>query len=109
MILLHASAILAWLQNEPGSRQVEDHLRAGAAITALDFAAVLDAVEQNGSSAHRVAALLFAVGLRVEPFDELDALRAATVVPELCLADRIALAAAERLQVRLLTADELWG
>lgn len=108
MIVLHASAVLAWLQNEPGSRQVEDHLRAGAAITALDFAAVLDAAARNEADPRRVASLLYAMGLRVEPVDEGDALAATTVSADGCVADRIALAVARRLDCPLMTADELW-
>jgi PIN domain nuclease of toxin-antitoxin system len=104
--LLHASSVLAWLQEEPGTRLLQ---LKGNRITALDWGCVLDSARHHGADPRQIAALLYTVGLRVEPIYEEDVLRAANLDPNQCLADRIAQAVAERLDAPLITSESLWN
>lgn len=103
---MHASAVLAWMQEEPGTQTMD--LR-GAKVTALDWGCVLDYARVAGQNVYKVAALLHAVGIRVEPVLQVDVLRAAEMDNGECLADRIATAVANRLGARLITSESLWN
>lgn len=105
-MVIHASAALAWMQEEPGTQTMD--LR-GAKITALDWGCVLDYARIAGQNVYQVAALLHAIGIRVEPVLQVDVLRAAEMDNGECLADRIATAVANRLGARLVTSESLWN
>jgi PIN domain nuclease of toxin-antitoxin system len=110
-VVLDASAILAFLQDEPGAEVVE-----AALLDARCGAASWSEVAQKVVAADRdwglVRALLTTYELQVEPVDQQDAEWAARrwVSGEgLSLGDRLCLALADRLDVEVLTADAAWG
>lgn len=111
-VLLDASAVLAFLQNEPGADLVEQHLGAGAACTAVNWSEVAQKVHAAGGDWKLARSLLKSYALRVEPVSEIDAEWAAERWRRgegLSLADRVCLAVASRLSVLAVTADRSSG
>lgn len=117
-MVLDASALLAFLQGEPGAERVAEALARPAAISAINYAEALgklaDDVETAGELAHRLEAEGFVGGvLRVEPVLAEDApaiasLRRSTRHRGLSLGDRACLALALRLRLPVMTADRTW-
>ncbi|MBW0106054.1 type II toxin-antitoxin system VapC family toxin [Pseudonocardia sp. KRD291] len=110
--VLDASAVLAWLQAEPGAEVVASHLD-DAVIGAVNFAEVHQKLAQHGVDADRTTRLLRTAGVRVEPFDADDAIAASRLWPAtrsagLSLGDRCCLALAARLGRPAVTADTAW-
>ena len=110
MIVLDASAALAFLLGEPGSDVVKDHVSDGV-IGAANLSEVLskfDSVAEAGFA----ASLLETWGVRVEPVTREDASRAAALKQRdshLSLGDRLCLALGDRLNAQVFTADRVWG
>jgi ribonuclease VapC len=111
-VLLDASAVLAFLQGERGA-QVIRPLLGESLVLSVNWSEVLQKVTRRSDrSAAEVGAMLVAVGVEVEPLWRGDAERAAemwSIWPHLSLADRCCLAAAERLDVTVYTADGEWA
>jgi PIN domain nuclease of toxin-antitoxin system len=111
-VLLDASAVLAFLQGERGA-QVIRPLLDESLVLSVNWSEVLQkATRRSDRSAAEVGAMLVAVGVEVEPLWRGDAERAAemwSIWPHLSLADRCCLAAAERLDVIVYTADSEWA
>lgn len=113
-----ASALLAYLNDEPGAEAVEAALSRGGLISAVNWAEVLSKAEDAGTPAQEVAAQLTDSGilgplLQVAPLDEVIAQRIAKLRPAtrehgLSLADRACLALAAHLARPALTADWAW-
>lgn len=108
--VLDASALLAYLQHEPGSEQVEavlDH----AAISTVNLAEVLTvALHKRGESPSVLRPQLLALG--IQPFDftaedaaEVARLWTRTRREGLSLGDRACLALGKRLRARVLSAE----
>lgn len=111
MIVLDASAILAFLGDERGAATVEDALPQGI-VGAANWSEVAQKVIARGGDWSLVSGLLESYGLRVEPVTADDAVRAATrwtAGSGLSLGDRLCLALTERLDATVLTADTAWG
>lgn len=117
MIVLDASALLAYVYGEPGAETVEAALSA-AVIHAVNFAEVLSRLAERGSSPEDSLGVLEAAGvmklLTVDVGTVGDALNAARLRPltksaGLSLGDRYCLALAQRLGVTALTADRQWA
>lgn len=110
MIVIDASALLAYLQGEPGATQVSARLTDGAVISAANWSEVAQKVRR--SDTWEVArALLLSYPLQVHPVELDDAEAAAAMwMPgsPLSLADRLCLALAGRLDLPVLTADRAW-
>lgn len=111
--VLDASAVLAYLQQEPGHEMVQVALTAGARISAVNLAEVLSKVVSKGLDAALVRERLDALGLQVVSFDSGDALLSAQLYPKtkaagLSLGDRACLALASRLDSVALTSDAAW-
>jgi len=116
--VLDASALLAFLQGEPGAERVAEALARPAAISALNHAEALGKLADDGETAEELAHRLEGEGfvggvLGVEPVLAEDApaiaaLRRSTRDLGLSLGDRACLALALRLQVPVLTADRAW-
>lgn len=112
-VVLDASAVLAWLQDEPGAGEVEPHLQDGF-VSAVNWSEILQKVAQRSQDPRRTGALLRALGLVIVPLTQEDAEAAAALWPQvhaagLSLADRCCLALARRLEATALTADKVWA
>ncbi len=117
--VLDASALLAYLRDEPGAGAVADAIADGASISTVNLAEVLSRVADRGADPVAVAEQLVDRGLiggaiAVEPFTVDDAGDAARLRPEtrdagLSLGDRACLTLARRLDAPVLTADTAWS
>ncbi|PZU49562.1 MAG: VapC toxin family PIN domain ribonuclease [Microbacterium sp.] len=110
--VLDASALLAYLHDEPGADDVEDALVAGAVVGAANWSEVLQKVRVRGGDTRLAVALLDSFDLAVIPVTREDAEAAAALWQAgrgLSLADRLCLALGERLKADVFTADRAWG
>ena len=118
--VLDASALLAYLREEPGAELVTKVIAAsGASICAVNLAEALSTVAGHGADPAELAAELTARGLlggavTVEPFTTADAIEAARLRPltraaGLSLGDRACLALARRQGAVAITADASWA
>ncbi len=109
--LLDASAVLTWLQQEPGAEQV-DHVIERSAIGAANWSEVLQKTWQHGRNADEVAALLLGLGLEVQPVTAEIAAEAARIwslCSDLSLGDRLCLAAGRLHGSTVWTAHRNWA
>jgi ribonuclease VapC len=110
--VLDASAVLAFLQGEPGADAVEAALDSGAVAGTANWSEVAQKVVAAGGDWDLAKALLLSYGLALEPVSADDAERAARRWRSgegLSLGDRLCLALADRLDTAVLTADWAWG
>lgn len=117
--VLDASALLAYLQGEPGSDIVLEALVAGAVINVVNYAEVLSRLGDAGEAPAEVDRLLRDQGLiggllEIAPLTEGDAIVIAQLRPGtrsrgLSLGDRACLATGLRLQQPVLTGDRSWA
>jgi PIN domain nuclease of toxin-antitoxin system len=110
--VLDASAILAYLEEETGSKEVEKLLDE-AAVSAVNIAEVASKLAERGAPPDRVRQTIQALGVEVIPCDEAVAyrigeLRSSTKTLGLSLGDRACLATALQHNVRAITADRHW-
>ena len=111
-IVLDASAVLAFLQGEPGSDEVEAALIRGARCGAANWSEVAQQIRATGRDWDLVRALLVSYDIRIEAVVADDAENAAErwrPGEGLSLADRLCLALGSRLGLDVLTADTAWG
>lgn len=111
MTVLDASAILAYLSNEPGADIVEAALIDGAVCSAANWSEVMQKVLAADRDWALAAALLATHELDVEPVTKGDAEKAARRWRHgegLSLGDRLCLALGARLNTVVLTADRAW-
>jgi ribonuclease VapC len=109
--VLDASAVLAWLLDEPGAERVEAVLE-GAAMSSLNWSEVTQKLLQRGTAYDGLRSELTSLGLAIVAFDHEDAERTAElwkVAPNLSLADRACLALSQQHAVPAYTADRLWA
>lgn len=110
--VVDASALLAFVQDEPGADLVETHLVAGATCGAANWSEVAQKILAAERDWDLVRALLVSYDLNVEPVLVADAEGAARLWRRgagLSLGDRLCLALGERLDADVLTADGSWG
>lgn len=112
-VVLDASAVLAWLRDEPGAEVVGPQL-AGAVMSAVNWSETWQKLDQHGVDAESATRRLRSLGLRVEPLTAPDAVAAArlwatTRKAGLSLGDRCCLALAQRLDLPAVTADAAWA
>ena len=111
-VVLDASAILAFLQDEAGADVVEEAMELGPTCGAANWSEVAQKVLAANRDWDLVRALLVSYDVRVEPVLTDDAEWAAhrwRPGEGLSLADRLCLALAERVDTDVLTADTQWG
>ncbi len=115
VVVLDASAILAWLQQEPGANRVEESLAHGECLlSAVNYAEVIaKLVDKKIASYSQLPHLLAASGVRIVPFDDGLAMqsgitRSTTRQAGLSLGDRACLALAIRENAEVLTTDQIW-
>jgi ribonuclease VapC len=117
--VLDASALLAYLNEEPGAAAVEAALAEGACIGAANWAEVLSKVAESGGEPEALIRELEACGLLGQALEVLpllpeDSLAMARLRPStkalgLSLGDRACLALGLRLGRPILTTDQAWG
>ena len=109
--VLDSSAILAWLQEEPGHERVSA-LLPDAIVTSANWAEILQKARQHGADPYEVGLLLRSLGLGVMDVTREDGERAAWIWKKglpLSLGDRLCLAVAIRLQLPAVTTDTVWS
>lgn len=113
--VLDASALLAYLNGEPGAERVRQCIEQGqATMSSVNLAEVLCKCADQGMSSANQAALCAALPLEIAPFDTAlalssAALRSNTRAHGLSLGDRCCLALAQSQNATALTADHAWS
>lgn len=114
--ILDASALIAFLHNEPGAEAVVDAITATAAVSVVNWAETLSKVAADGDDPQQVADSLQTSDspLILEPLTDADCVEIARLRPltkalGLSLADRACLALARRLEIPVVTADRDWA
>ena len=111
--VLDASALLAFLNNEPGTERIADFLP-GAAISSVNLSEVIAKLTERRMASGEILELLDEVGLDIVAFAVASAydaglLRPLTRQAGLSLGDRACLALARRLGLSALTTDRAWS
>ncbi len=111
-MILDASALLAFLLEEPGADVVTEALVAGADMTTVNFAEVVTKFVLRGARDHAMV-LREQLPVTLIPVDEDLAIRSALMAAgtrpaRLSLGDRICLALGQRTGQPVLTADRTW-
>jgi PIN domain nuclease of toxin-antitoxin system len=110
--VLDASAILALLNDEPGSEKVSKVLP-GAAVSAVNLSEVVAKLSELGMPEAEIREALVGLALTIHPFNETMActagrLRPATKKLGLSLGDRACLALGIHVSLPVLTTDHGW-
>lgn len=109
-MVVDASVVLAWLQDEPGADEAERMLMEGV-IGAANWSELLQKTRQHGAPVGIVGLLLTSFGLTVTEVTAVDAEIAAELRRPgsgLSLADRLCLALGLRMGLPVATADAAW-
>lgn len=113
--VLDASALLAYLNGEPGAERVQQCIEQGQAImSSVNLAEVLSKCADQGMSSADQAALCAVLLLEISAFDNSlavasTALRSSTQAQGLSLGDRCCLSLAHSRSATALTADHFWS
>ncbi len=113
MIVLDASALLAFLFREEGSSRVAEVI-AESCMSSVNLSEVIGRFVRDGQSAVEVVERLTASPIEFVPFLSEDAAIAATLIPAtsahgLSLADRACLSLAVARRLTVFTADRAWS
>ena len=112
--VLDASALLAYLWQEPGHETVAQRIEQSTVMmSSVNLSEVLSRAADKGMSPPAMAALQAALPFEIIPFDRAQAQTAASLRPPtkalgLSLGDRACLALAIERQAVALTADQVW-
>ncbi len=112
-VVLDASALLAFLHEEPGGERVSPVLE-GAHVSAVNWSDVLQKALQQGVDIDGMQQEFVEVGVTFEPFTPEQAETAARLFTRtrdhgLSLADRACLALAMEMGLPVMTADRAWA
>jgi len=112
-VVLDASALLAYLHDEPGAERVSTALE-GAVISTVNWSEVLQKSIRAGVDVEGMAQDFADIGVGFEPFTTQQAETAVTLWNRsrnhgLSLADRACLALAIETATPVLTADRAWA
>ena len=113
MIVLDASALLAFLFGETGHERVATHI-AQSCISTVNLAEVIGRFARDGHDSRKVLERIDAVGIEAAPFLAEDAALTAALVPStsslgLSLGDRACLALAAARKAPVWTSDRAWA
>lgn len=111
-MVLDASALLAFVKQEPGAAAVERFLGEGY-VSAVNASEFVQKVDQYGGDGAKALATLEALGVTLEPAGKAAALLAASIYKTthqygLSIADRFCLALASHLGSPVCSADKSW-
>ena len=110
--VVDASALLAFLEREPGSDIVERVLTAGETVVgAANWSEIAQKLLAHGRNWDFARGLVISYGITIEPVTAEDAELAAQLWERgtaLSLADRLCLALGARLDAPVITADQAW-
>ena len=116
--VVDASALLAYLQDEPGADRVTEALTNGCAMSSVNWAEVLSKLADAGQDPENVSASMLDQGLlhtalRLQALDESGAREIARLRPltrsvGLSLGDRACLALGRSMGLPVLTTDRVW-
>jgi ribonuclease VapC len=111
-VVLDASALLAYLLQEPGA-EVVDELLSDARMASVNWAEVVQKSLSAGVDIQGMREELQALGMQVEPFLAADGERAGQLWPltrqqGLSLGDRACLSLGLRLDLPVVTCDRAW-
>lgn len=112
MIVLDASALLAFLHGEPGADGVEDALTTSCCCGTANWSEVAQKVRSVDGDWELARALLLSYDLAIMDVTAADAERAADTWQRgsgMSLADRLCMALGDRLEADVWTADRAWG
>ena len=112
--VVDTSALLAYLQGEPGEEATAGWLDRGAAASALTVQEFVSKIVRDGGAAEDAAAIAAGLGLAVHPLTEPLAVEAGAMIAVtrpvgLSHGDRACLALARALGVPAVTADRPWA
>lgn len=112
--VLDASALLAFVKEEPGVERVAGALMAGAAMSAVNLSEVIAKLADEGVPEPIIRHSIETVGLDIVGFDADDALAAGLLRPStraagLSFGDRACLALAQQGGAPVLTTDRAWA
>jgi len=112
-VVLDASALLAYLQDEPGNELVEGVLPKSV-MSSVNWAEVIQKSLSAGVEIEGMLDDLQALGLKVEPFTAEDGELAGSLWKQtrqagLSLGDRACLSLGLRLGIPVLTSDRAWA
>jgi PIN domain nuclease of toxin-antitoxin system len=112
-VVLDASALIAYLRNEPGGAEIATMLP-GSVISAVNLTEVVTRMIDTGLSFGQANEIVTETSVATVPFDEpqafaAGALRIPTRARGLSLGDRACLGLARLLGVPALTADRRWS
>lgn len=110
---MDASAVLAWINREPGWQRAEAEMSEGT-VSSVNLAEVVTRLMLMGGTAGQIEKAWFGLNLMVQPFDAARAFSAGLLVARtkrvgLSLADRACLALAIELGIPAVTADRTWA
>jgi len=114
VLVLDASAILAFLQGEPGEDLVKQALQNHhCLVSAANHAEVIAKALDRGATADAIRSILSdlaysVIDIKAEDGDRAGLMRESTRTIGLSLGDRLCLAVAQRLEAPVMTADRPW-
>ena len=114
VIILDASAVIAFLQREPGHAAVEQALQSDrCVVSAANQSEIISKALDRGVTLEAIVSILaelpyVVLDLKVEDGVQAGLMRLPTRAAGLSLGDRLCLATARRLQAQLVTADRAW-
>jgi PIN domain nuclease of toxin-antitoxin system len=111
-VVLDSSALLAFINGEPGREKVAAMLP-DAAMSAVNYAEVISKLVARGGSQSRVIELIKMADIKILEFDEAQAEMVGGLIDKtksygLSLGDRACLSLAARDSVRAVTTDKVW-
>lgn len=111
-VVLDASALLAFLQNETGGNNVEKYL-SNACMSSVNFSEVITILNQNGIHENIAKEVITDIIHEIVPFDSEQAFFTAVLRQEskkfgLSFGDRACLVLAQQKKATVLTADKVW-
>jgi PIN domain nuclease of toxin-antitoxin system len=113
-LVLDASAILAFINDEAGGDRVRQYLADRACLaSAVNVAEVVARLSDRGGTDDDIRTIVAGLRIEIIAFDEADAvanglMRVITKARGLSLGDRACLALARKLGLAAVTADRVW-